>query len=84
LSTVVRKTQNNKQKSSEILWLIDKKGGSLMLITIRQAAERLSVSTKTIYRRIKDGSLPVVKISEKDYRIDVKDLEAYIEKLKSA
>ena len=53
-----------------------------MLITIRQAAERLSVSTKTIYRRIKDGSLPVVKISEKDYRIDVKDLEAYIEKLK--
>ncbi len=55
-----------------------------MLITIRQAAERLSVSTKTIYRRIKDGSLPVVKISEKDYRIDVKDLEAYIEKLKSA
>ncbi len=55
-----------------------------MLITIRQAAERLSVSTKTIYRRIKDGSLPVVKISEKDYRIDERDLEAFIQRLKTA
>ena len=55
-----------------------------MLITIRQAAERLDVSTKTIYRRIKDGSLPVIKLSKNSFRIDVKDLEAYIEKLKSA
>lgn len=55
-----------------------------MLITIRQAAERLSVSTKTIYRRIKDGSLPVVKISEKDYRIDERDLDAFIQRLKTA
>ena len=55
-----------------------------MLLTIRQAAERLNVSTKTIYRRIEDKSLPVVKLSPKDYRIDERDLEAYIEKLKSA
>jgi len=55
-----------------------------MLITIRQAAERLSVSTKTIYRRIKDGSLPAVKLSERDYRIDEKDLDAFIQKLKTA
>jgi excisionase family DNA binding protein len=56
----------------------------IMLLTIRQAAERLNVSTKTIYRRIEDKSLPVVKLSPKDYRIDERDLEAYIEKLKSA
>ena len=67
-----------------VLCNITKKGGLNLLITIRQAAERLGVSTKTIYRRIQDKSLPVVKISSKDYRIDVKDLEAYIEKLKSA
>lgn len=55
-----------------------------MLLTIRQVAERMNVSKKTIYRRIKDGSLPVVKLSEKDFRIDEADLAAFVEKLKTA
>ncbi|MGI5935222.1 MAG: helix-turn-helix transcriptional regulator [Oscillospiraceae bacterium] len=49
-----------------------------MYLTIRQAAEHLQVSTKTIYRRIKDGSLQAIKLGSRTVRIDEQELERYI------
>ena len=54
-------------------------------LTIRQAAERLQVSTKTILRRIDDGSLPCVRLGARTIRIRDVDLNNYINsKLKGA
>ena len=47
-------------------------------LTIRQAAERLQVSTKTISRRIDDGSLPCVRLGARTIRIRNVDLDDYI------
>ena len=48
-------------------------------ITTAEAARRLSVSKKTIYRRIADGSIPASHLSEKTVRIKEADLDAYME-----
>ena len=53
-----------------------------MELTVKQAAERLQVSTKTIERRMKDGSIPFYRLGEKLIRISQTDLEAYINKNK--
>ena len=47
------------------------------LLTVSEAAERLHVSTKTVRRRIKDGSLRSIRISGL-IRIVMADLEDYI------
>lgn len=44
------------------------------LISVRQAAERCSVSTATIRRYIKSGRLPAVRIGPQVWRIRVADL----------
>lgn len=49
-----------------------------MYLSIKQAAERLNVCTKTIHRRIADGSIPASRLSAKFIRIDEKDLEAFM------
>ena len=51
-------------------------------MTIKQAAERLSVSTKTISRRIQDGSIPIIRLGYKTIRIADADLERYLDKHK--
>ncbi|MEA4955895.1 MAG: helix-turn-helix domain-containing protein [Pseudoflavonifractor sp.] len=48
-------------------------------ISPREAAKRLSVCTKTIYRRIADGSLPVYRLSANRLRIKVEDLEKFMQ-----
>jgi len=50
----------------------------LEYLTIRQAAERLQVSTKTISRRIDDGSLRCVRLGARTIRIRDVDLNDYI------
>ena len=50
-----------------------------MYLTIKQAAAELNVSTKTIDRRIKDGSIPAHVLSARMIRIDPKDLQAYMD-----
>ena len=50
-----------------------------MYLTVAQAAERLQVCKKTIFRRIQDGSIPAHSLSSKTLRIDEKDLEAYMD-----
>lgn len=47
-------------------------------LTIKQAAEKLQVSTKTITRRIKDGSIPCYKLGFRTIRIRDVDLQNYI------
>jgi excisionase family DNA binding protein len=48
-------------------------------ITTAEAARRLSVSKKTIYRRIADGSIPACYLAKKTVRIKEADLDAYME-----
>lgn len=58
-----------------------------MKITIREAAERMGVSTKTISRRIASGEIVAWKYGESKsspVRIDEKDLQAYIDEHKTS
>ena len=48
-------------------------------ITRQQAAERLSVSVKTIDALIRRGQLPASRIGPKIVRINERDLEEYAE-----
>lgn len=54
---------------------------SIELLTIPQVATWARVSTKTIYRWIESGKIPVVKFGERTYRIPA---GAVIEQLKQA
>lgn len=50
-----------------------------MYLTVKQAAEKLQVCKKTIFRRIKDGSLPCIRLGNKTIRIKEEDFQKYIE-----
>jgi excisionase family DNA binding protein len=52
-------------------------GGAGRLLTVREVAERLSVSTATIYALCERGELPHVRISNA-IRIEPAGLEAFI------
>lgn len=47
------------------------------LLTVREVAESLRVSTMTVYRLIKSGALPCTRVG-KGYRIRPGDLERYL------
>lgn len=51
------------------------------LLTIPEAARRLAVSTRTVKRRLQDGSLPTVRLGDgqRDRRISEAALVAFIE-----
>jgi excisionase family DNA binding protein len=48
-------------------------------LTVNEVAELLRVSSMTIYRLIKDGDLPAVRIG-KSYRLREDDIDAYLAK----
>ncbi|MGM9607424.1 MAG: helix-turn-helix domain-containing protein [Oscillospiraceae bacterium] len=48
------------------------------VLTVDEAADVLKVSTKTIYRLLRDGDLPYVAVRG-SYRITLAALEKYIE-----
>ncbi len=52
--------------------------GDSDFLSLKEAAEYLNVKYKTVYRLVRDGKLPAVKIGG-IYRIHRKDLEAYVE-----
>ena len=54
---------------------------SIELLTIQQVADWAKVSTKTIYRWIETGQIPVVKFGNRTYRIPA---GAVIEQLRQA
>ncbi|MGH7249459.1 MAG: helix-turn-helix domain-containing protein [Minisyncoccia bacterium] len=47
-----------------------------------ELAEKLRVNIMTIYRKIKDGKLKAYKIG-KDYRIDKKEFERFLNSVKT-
>ena len=49
------------------------------LLRIKQAADLLQISTKTIRRRIQDGRLRAYFIAQQ-WRIDPRDLQRFIER----
>jgi excisionase family DNA binding protein len=52
------------------------------LITVKEAASRLSVSVRTVQRLINAGKLPCLKVGPKTRRISEADLDSFIQKMK--
>lgn len=51
------------------------------LLTVQQVADMLSMNTHTVRRRVADGQLKAIKISERgDLRFRQSDVEAYMAK----
>lgn len=48
------------------------------LITVKEAASRLSVSVRTVYRLMDSGALPSIKVGPKSRRISEAALESFI------
>lgn len=50
-------------------------------ISIEEAAQIMSVSTKTIRRRISDGTIPAYHCGNRPIRIKLDDLEAALQRI---
>jgi excisionase family DNA binding protein len=48
-------------------------------LTVGEVADLLRVSSMTIYRLIKDGEMPAVRVG-KSYRLREEDIDAYLAK----
>ncbi|HWS45722.1 MAG TPA: helix-turn-helix domain-containing protein, partial [Acidimicrobiia bacterium] len=48
-----------------------------VLLTVREVADAMRVSTMTVYRLIRAGSLPAIRVG-KHFRIRVRDLDQYL------
>jgi excisionase family DNA binding protein len=51
--------------------------GADRLLTVAEVADHMLVSNMTVYRLIKAGSLPAIRVG-KNYRIRSRDLDAYL------
>jgi len=51
--------------------------GGDRLLTVREVAEAMRVSNMTIYRLIRAGALPAVRVG-RNYRIRAADVDAYL------
>lgn len=49
------------------------------LLTVREVAELLRISNMTVYRLLKGGHLPAVRVG-KNYRIKEEDVRSYIDR----
>jgi excisionase family DNA binding protein len=50
------------------------------LLTVKEAAEILRVTEWTIYRLMKRGQLPFIKVGKRFTRIRRRDLEAFLDR----
>ena len=50
----------------------------IALLTVREVAESMRVSTMTVYRLIRAGAIPAIRVG-KHFRIRTRDLERYLE-----
>lgn len=48
------------------------------LLTLKEAARKMRVSNVTVHRIIKQGKLPVIRISEKIFRVESADVDSYL------
>jgi excisionase family DNA binding protein len=62
---------------------IPRQRGLPVYLSIEEAAEVMSLSTKTIRRRISDGSIPAYRCGRRNIRIRLDELEAAFRKLPS-
>ena len=53
------------------------------LLTCEQVAKKLGVSIFTVYRYIKAGKLKAIKYTERNFRIDEKDLNQFLKRHKT-
>ena len=53
-------------------------------LSLEQAAEVMSLSVKTIRRRIADGTIPAYQCGRRPIRIRLNDLEAALRRIPSA
>lgn len=51
---------------------------STQLLTAAEVAEQLRVSTMTVYRLIRSGELPAVRVG-RNYRVRADDLDEYLD-----
>ena len=51
------------------------------LVSIAQAAEHLGVTTKTVRRRIADGTIPAYRFGGRLLRVDLNELEAALRRI---
>lgn len=54
-----------------------------MLLTVRQAAQVLSISERTLFSLTKSGEIPAVRFGERNVRYDPADLRRWIETAKN-
>ncbi len=52
--------------------------GGDRLLTVAEVADHMRVSNMTVYRLIKAGTLPALRVG-KNYRIRARDLSAYLD-----
>ena len=52
----------------------------ILLLTVEEAARRLTISKPTMWRIISRGEIPIVRISRRTIRLKATDLEAYVER----
>ena len=48
------------------------------LLTVREVAESMRVSTMTVYRLIRDGDMPAIRVG-KHFRLRADDVELFLE-----
>jgi len=62
-------------------WYIIGRVIKMQYLTVKQMAEILQVSQRTIYRMIDSGKLPAYKL-DRDWRIAKEDIDQFLEKRK--
>lgn len=53
-------------------------------VSLEEAAEMMSLSTRTIRRRISDGTIPAYQCGRRSIRIRIDELEAALRRIPSA
>lgn len=77
--------QASRERLQAMLQRATAEGEAPRFLTVQQAAEVLQVSSKTIYRRIDEGTLKATQSKPgAPYRIDRGELEAYVERQSTA
>jgi excisionase family DNA binding protein len=57
---------------------VEKVAAEHRLLTVREVAEAMRVSTMTVYRLIRSGELPAIRVG-KHFRIRESDLNGYLD-----
>ncbi len=62
---------------------MSKQAPELELLTVPVAAQRMSISQSMLWKLIRLGAIPVVKLGTKSIRVDMADLTKFIARRKA-